>query len=159
MPTAYILKEGKPVKYTADPLGEGAMKFREGARYSLPEGGVYSTAADLFRFHQMMLNGGTLEGARLLSKASVTAMTRVHTGDLTTSTPGMGWGLGWFVAKPGPGTLGLLSPGTYGHGGRYGTYVFVDPRRDLIGVFLIHREGGSEERNAFVAMANAAVIE
>jgi CubicO group peptidase (beta-lactamase class C family) len=40
MPTAYILKNGKPVKYTTDPLGEGKMKFREGARYPLPEGGI-----------------------------------------------------------------------------------------------------------------------
>jgi len=159
MPTAYLLKDGKPVKYTMDPLGEGAMKFREGAKYSLPEGGIYSTASDLYSLYQMMLNKGRFNGVRLLSAASVEVMTRVHTGDLNTGQPGTGWGLGWFVIRDGPRSLTLLSPGTYGHGGRYGTYCFIDPEKDLIGIFMIHREGGSDERQAFVAMAESAVIE
>ena len=79
MPTAYILKDGKPLKYTADPLGEGAMKFRVGAKYPLPEGGLYSTASDLFILYQMMLNRGEYKGVRILSPASVETMTRVHT--------------------------------------------------------------------------------
>lgn len=159
MPTAYILKEGKPVKYTADPLGEGAMKFRDGAKYPLPEGGLYSTAADLARLYQMMLNGGQLEGVRILSKASVEAMTTVHTGTLPTSGPGMGYGLGWAVVREPAGGLQFMSMGTYGHGGRYGTYCFIDPKRDMFGVFMIHREGGSEERMTFVEMAYAALID
>jgi CubicO group peptidase (beta-lactamase class C family) len=159
MPTAYILKDGKPVKYTADPLGEGVMKFREGAKYPLPEGGLYSTASDLYVLYQMMLNKGQVNGVRILSPASVEVMTRVHTGDLTTSQAGAGWGLGWFVIKDASGTLSLLSPGTYGHGGRYGTFCFIDPQKDLIGIFMIHREGGSDERQAFVTMAESSVIE
>lgn len=156
IPTAYILKDGKPLKYTADPLGEGAMKYRVGARYPLPEGGIYSTASDLYAVYQMMLNKGQYNGVRLLSPASVEMMTRVHTGDLTTSQAGAGWGLGWFVVRDQAGTLSLMSPGTYGHGGRYGTFCFIDPKQDLIGIFMIHREGGSDERLAFVTMAEAA---
>ena len=156
MPTAYILRDGKPVKYTSDPLGEGKMKFREGALYSLPEGGIYSTASDLYVLYQLMLNKGTNKGVRLLSPASVEVMTANHTGDLATSQAGAGWGLGWFVVTGPAGTLSLASKGTYGHGGRYGTYCFIDPKRDMVGVFMIHREGGSDERNAFVEMAYAA---
>jgi len=159
MPTAYKLENGRPVEYTADPLGEGAMKFRVGAKYSLPEGGLYSTAEDLFALYQMMLNKGSYRGRRILSPASVETMTRVHTGDLPTGQPGHGWGLGWYVVKDAAGTLTLSSPGTYGHGGRYGTYCFLDPAREMIGIFLIHREGGSEERNAFVEMAIAAAVD
>jgi CubicO group peptidase (beta-lactamase class C family) len=159
MPTAYILNDGRPVKYTADPLGEGKMKFREGALYPLPEGGLYSTAADLAKLYQMMLGGGALGGVRIVSRASVEAMTRVHTGDLATNGPGMGWGLGWFVVRDPAAGLQGMSLGTYGHGGRYGTYVFVDPKRDMFGVFLIHREGGSDERMAFVEMAYAALVD
>lgn len=159
MPTAYILKDGKPLKYTADPLGEGAMKFRAGAKYPLPEGGIYSTAADLYKLYQMMLDGGVAQGARLISKASLKLMTRNHTGDLTTSQPGAGWGLGVFVVRNATGTLSFASPGTYGHGGRYGTFFFIDPKRDMIGIFMIHREGGSDERNAFMEMAIAAAEE
>jgi CubicO group peptidase (beta-lactamase class C family) len=159
MPTAYILKDGKLTKYTADPLGEGVMKFREGAKYPLPEGGLYSTAGDLYLLYQMMLNKGQYNGVRVLSSASVEAMTRLHTGDLITSQPGAGWGLGWFVVKDALATLSLFSPGTYGHGGRYGTFCFIDPKKDLIGIFMIHREGGNEERQAFVTMAESSVLD
>lgn len=159
MPTAYILKDGKPVKYTADPLGEGVLKFREGAKYSLPEGGIYSTASDLYILYQMMLNKGQVNGVRILSPQSVELMTRVHTGDLTTSQSGAGWGLGWFVIKDTAGAQSSLSPGTFGHGGRYGTFCFIDPQKDLIGIFMIHREGGSEERQAFMALAESSIIE
>jgi CubicO group peptidase (beta-lactamase class C family) len=156
MPTAYILKDGKPLKYTADPLGEGAMKFRLGAKYPLPEGGLYSTAGDLFILYQMMLNRGQYDGVRILSPASVEAMTRVHTGDLATNAPGNGYGLAWAVAKD---SAALAPVGSYGHGGRYGTYCFIDPAKDMMGIFLIHREGGSDERNAFVSMAVASVFD
>lgn len=157
MPTAYILKDGKPQKYTDDPLGEGAMKFRVGAKYPLPEGGIYSTASDLFNLYQMMLNRGQFKGTRILSPASVETMTRVHSGELQASGPGMGAGLGWAVARDAAAVP--LSPGTFGHGGRYGTYCFIDPSKDMIGIFLIHREGGSEERNAFVSMALASALD
>jgi CubicO group peptidase (beta-lactamase class C family) len=159
MPTAYILKDGKPIKYTADPLGEGVMKFREGAKYPLPEGGIYSTASDLYILYQMMLNKGQVSGVRILSPESVELMTRVHTGELTTSQSGAGWGLGWFVMKGPSGAQSPFSPGTFGHGGRYGTFCFIDPQKDLIGIFMIHREGGNDERLAFADMAESSVIE
>ncbi len=159
MPTAYLHKDGKPVKYTMDPLGEGAMKFRENAKYPLPEGGLYSTAADLFHLYQTMLNKGSYNGVRLLSPASVRVMTEVHTGNLRTGGAGNGWGLGWYVVQEPAGELHLASKGTYGHGGRYGTFVFVDPARDLFGVFLIHREGGSDERAAFTEMVYSSVVQ
>jgi CubicO group peptidase (beta-lactamase class C family) len=160
MPTAYLLKDGQTIKYTSDPLGEGVMKFRVGAKYSLPEGGVYSTASDLFRLYQMMLNGGTLDGKRVISKASLQLMTSCHTPHgMRTSMPGGCWGLGSYVITD-PAQNGLLlSEGTHGHGGRYGTFYAVDPKRDMISIFLIHREGGSDERNAFLQIAAAAVLE
>jgi len=156
MPTAYILRDGKPVKYTSDPLGEGAMKFRDGAKYSLPEGGLYSTAADLLVLYKTILNGGRHGNFRLLSPFGLQLMRQSHTGDLRTGTAGAGWGLAWFVMKEE--TAGQpMSPGTFGHGGRYGTYCFLDPKNDLIGIFLIHREGGGDERQAFVQLAYSAL--
>jgi CubicO group peptidase (beta-lactamase class C family) len=157
MPTTYILKDGKPLKYTADPLGEGAMKYRQGARYPLPEGGLYSTAADLFVLYQMMLNRGEYRGVRILSPASVDLMTRVHTGSLPANAPGMGYGLAWAVVRDPDATVPRMPAGAYGHGGRYGTYCFIDPKDDMIGIFLIQREGGSDERNAFVELALASL--
>jgi CubicO group peptidase (beta-lactamase class C family) len=159
MPTAYILKDGKTIKYTADPLGEGAMKFRAGAKYSLPEGGIYSTASDLYQLYQALLNGGSINGTRVVSRASVDVMSHNHTGSLKTGTPGAGWGLGVYVITEPMGQLSFLSKGAYGHGGRYGTFYAVDPAKDMISIFMIHREGGSEERNAFIEMAYAAAVD
>jgi CubicO group peptidase (beta-lactamase class C family) len=159
IPTAYILKNGKPVKYTTDPLGEGAMKFRVGAKYPLPEGGIYSTASDLFILYQMMLNRGTYNNVRLLSPASLETMTQVHTGALPASGAGMGHGLGWAVVRDAQAAWPLISAGTFAHGGRYGTYCFIDPKKDMIGIFMIQREGGSEERIAFTEMAFAAALD
>ena len=157
MPTAYLQVDGELVKYTADPLGEGKMKFREGAKYPLPEGALYSTAADLYRFYQLMLNGGEFDGVRLLSPATVEVMTSVHTGDIEAGL-GMGRGLGWQVVKDAAGQGALASIGTYGHGGRYGTFCFLDPTKDLIGIFLIHRQGDSVERTAFQQMVYGALL-
>jgi CubicO group peptidase (beta-lactamase class C family) len=159
IPTAYILQNGKTIKYTADPLGEGVMKYRQNAKYPLPEGGIYSTASDLYVLYQMMLNRGQYNGVRILSPASVDTMTQVHTGTLPTNGPGMGYGLAWAVVRDAAGTLPLTSVGTYGHGGRYGTYCFIDPKKDIIGVFMIQREGGSDERNAFVEMAMSSILD
>jgi len=137
--------------------------YRVGSKYSSPEAGLYSTASDLFNFYQMMLNGGTLDGQRILSKASVEVMTRVQTEDLKAGfSPGIGFGLGWAVVRNAEGMFRLNSIGTYGHGGLYHTYGFVDPQKELIGVFLSQRLGGgndnADEINAFIAMSSAAVV-
>ena len=137
--------------------------FREGNRYPGPEGGLYSTAQDMARFYQMMLNQGTFNGQRILSPASVQLMTTVQTGDLKAGfAPGMGYGLGWAVVREPAGMFRLNSLGTYGHGGAYRTYGWVDPAKDLVGVLMFQRTNGggdvADEINAFVAMANAAVL-
>lgn len=136
--------------------------YRIGAKYPAPEAGLYSTAQDLFRFYQMMLGGGALDGKQILSKASVELMTRVHTGDLKAGfSPGIGYGLGWAVVRNVEGMFRLNSIGTYGHGGLYHTYGFVDPQKELIGVILMQRLSGdgdmANEFNAFMTMAAVAV--
>jgi len=136
--------------------------YRAGAKYPSPEAGLYSTAPDLFNFYQMMLNGGAFGGKRILSKASVELMTRVHTGELKAGfSPGMGFGLGWSVVRNVEGMFRLNSIGTFGHGGLYRTYGFVDPQKELVGIILLQRlsdDGDmADEISAFVAMASAAI--
>lgn len=105
-----------------------------------PSGGLFSTAADLAQFYQMILNGGELGGRRIVSAAAVKQMTTVQTGDLKTGfTPGNGWGLGWCVVREPQGVSRMLSAGTYGHGGAFGTQGWVDPQRKMIFVLLIQR--------------------
>jgi CubicO group peptidase (beta-lactamase class C family) len=105
-----------------------------------PSGGLFSTAADMSRFYQMILNGGQLDGKRIVSEKAVREMTRVQTPDLTTGfTPGNGWGLGWCVVRQPQGVSAMLSAGTFGHGGAFGTQGWVDPKRKMIFVLMIQR--------------------
>lgn len=140
----------------------GAGIYRKGAKYSMPEGGLYSTASDMAAFYQMMLNHGSYKGKKILSKASVDVMTMIHTGDLQVShSPYVGWGLGWSVNKNAGSTLTLSSRGAYSHGGAFGTYGWVDPTKDMVGVFMVQSFPNNSEplRNAFVEIANAAVTQ
>lgn len=135
---------------------------RENAVYSAPEAGLYSDAADLFRFLQMLLNGGRFNGKQILSHHSVELMTNNHTGDLKAGwSPGIGMGLGFQIVRNVEGMFRLQSVGTFTHGGAWQTYYFADPNKELIGVILMQRQGGggdmSDEFNAFVSMSCAAV--
>src|SRR5207244_12354031 len=112
------------------------------SRYAVPAGGLYATGADLAKLYQMMLNNGTLGAARILSPEAVATMTKVQTGDLKCGfVDGMSFGYGWAVVRQPQGVTGMLSPGSYGHGGAYGTQGWLDPAQDLFVVLLIQRSG------------------
>lgn len=112
------------------------------ARYPIPAGGLYSTGADLAKLYQMMLGKGARGKVRILSEESVATMTKVQTGELKTGfTDGMGFGYGWAVVREPKGVNEMLSPGTFGHGGAFGTQGWIDPTQDLFVVLLIQRVG------------------
>jgi CubicO group peptidase (beta-lactamase class C family) len=91
----------------------------------------------MFRFYQMVLTGGTWEGKRIVSADSIATMTKSQTGDLKTGfTEGMSFGLGWAVVREPQGVTAMLSKGTFGHGGAYGTQGWVDPQKNMIFVLL-----------------------
>ncbi len=151
---------GKLVRSGSDILGGDSAKYRHGAKYPAPEFGLYSTAADLAAFYQMMLNGGIYNEHRLLSPESVRVMSTVHTAEIPKAGwwPGGSYGLAWEVIKDPIGTSTLMSIGTYMHGGAFGTHGWIDPKKDLVGVYMVQRSnGGDAARDAFMAMANAAV--
>jgi CubicO group peptidase (beta-lactamase class C family) len=114
--------------------GQGA--YIDGPRKSFSGGaGLLSTAADYARFLQMMLNGGELEGQRILGRKTVELMTVDHLGDIA-FTDGEGFGLGFFVvedlgARGKPGSVG-----EFGWGGAYHTDYWVDPVEDLVVVYM-----------------------
>jgi CubicO group peptidase (beta-lactamase class C family) len=69
-------------------------------------------------------------------------MSTNHTGDLKAAfTPGMGFGYGWAVVREPQGVTAMLSPGSFGHGGAFGTQAWLDPKRDLFVILLIQRTG------------------
>ena len=124
-----------------------------------PSGGLFSTATDIGKFYRMILNGGELDGQRIISKDAIQEMTQIQTGDLVTGfTPGNGWGLGWCVVREPQGVTAMLSPGTCGHGGAFGTQSWLDPKRKMIFILMIQRTGfgngdASNVRRAFQTIA------
>ena len=125
-------------------------------------GGLVSTAADYARFMQMLLNGGTLDGARILSRTSVELMTIDQLGPEVETRgwsyypgPGYGYGLGFAVRK----TLGVSpqigSVADYFVEGLYGTFAFADPREQLLAVFMIQ----SQEWRYYRPLVKALVLQ
>ncbi len=113
-----------------------------GAKHPVPAGGLFSTGSDLAQLYRMMLHKGERGGKRIVSEKAVAEMTKVQTGDIKTGfVDGMGFGFGWAVVREPKGVTAMLSPGTFGHGGAFGTQGWIDPTRDLFVVLLIQRTG------------------
>jgi CubicO group peptidase (beta-lactamase class C family) len=113
-------------------------------------GGLYSTGPDYARFCRMLLNGGTLDGRRYLSAAAMKFLTTPQTADLPTGffqndTYGnrganYGWGIATCILRaPHEGVAAMLSPGTYGHGGAWGTQAWIDPVKGVAYVLMVQR--------------------
>jgi CubicO group peptidase (beta-lactamase class C family)/poly(3-hydroxybutyrate) depolymerase len=132
-------------------------------RFPAPNGGLFSTAPDYARFCQMVLRGGELDGKRYLKQETVKLMTSIQTGDLKTGfTPGNGWGLGWCVVREPQGVTAMLAPGSFGHGGAYGTQAWIDPTAKRVYVLMVQRANfpnsdDSEVRKGFQEAAAAAL--
>ena len=116
----------------------------------LGNGGLYSTAGDYARFAQMLLNGGQLNGKRYLTAEALDLLRTPQTGSLPTGFfreperggfgANYGWGIGTCVLRtPHPGAAEVLSPGTYGHGGAWGTQAWIDPVREVAYIIMVQR--------------------
>jgi CubicO group peptidase (beta-lactamase class C family) len=132
-------------------------------------GGLYSTGPDYARFCQMLLSGGKFGGHRYLTPAAMKFLTTPQTGDLPTGFFQNGaygkhgtnyaWGLGTCILKtPHEGVAEMLSPGTFGHGGAWGTQAWIDPQKRVAYVMMVQRANfpnsdASEVRRAFQAAA------
>jgi CubicO group peptidase (beta-lactamase class C family) len=131
--------------------------------------GLVSTAEDYARFLQCLLNGGALEGTRILMPNTVRNMTSDHLGQMAQHftqrsgymlAQGVGFGLGFSVKlqdglDPQPGSAGL-----YGWSGISGTVFFVDPAKELIGILLTQAPNQREiYRPKFRAMVYAALLD
>jgi len=159
----YKHADGKLIRSGDEILAGDAAKYRAGAKYPAPEFGLYSTAGDLVKFYQMLLAGGESNGRRYLSRQAIHTMTRVFTPDVKPSgwLGGTGYGLTFEIVNQPEGTLLLHSPGTFGHGGAFGTEGWMDPKNDLIRILLVQVSDGSSEaaRSVVMQIGEAAVAE
>jgi CubicO group peptidase (beta-lactamase class C family) len=112
--------------------------------FSSGGGGLVSTAADYLRFCQMLLNGGKLDGVRLLSPRTVELMrTNVLSPGMTTLSPGAGFGLDFAVYTDVIAAGGYYGKGTFYWGGAAGTWFWIDPTDDLIVIGMIQQIAGT----------------
>jgi CubicO group peptidase (beta-lactamase class C family) len=132
-------------------------------RFPAANGGLFSTANDYGRFCRMLLGEGELDGKRILSAKGVETFRTVQSGDVKTGfTPGNAWGVGCCIVREPQGVTATLSPGTFGHGGAYGTQAWIDPVKKRVFVLMIQRSNlpnadGSDIRSAFQQAAVASL--
>jgi CubicO group peptidase (beta-lactamase class C family) len=113
-----------------------SLFFRERTYFS-GTGGLVSTASDYLRFQLMLLNGGELDGVRILGRKTVELMSSNHTGNFfVVNRPGYGFGLGVAVLVDLGASGQLGSEGMFGWGGAFNTITFVDPKEDMIGIMM-----------------------
>jgi CubicO group peptidase (beta-lactamase class C family) len=112
------------------------------AKHPIPAGGLFSTTKDLSHFYRLMLLKGAIGELRLLSEKSAEEMTKIQIGNLDGGfTPGVSMGFGWQVVRKPQGVHSMMSAGTYGHGGAFGTQGWIDPVNDLFVILMIQRSG------------------
>jgi len=132
--------------------------FMNGAYFS-GGGGLMSTAEDYFRFAQMLLDGGELNGRRLLAPRTVELMRSPFVKDtLPGRPPGEGFGLSVRVITDPASRNTFLSEGTFGWSGAFGTHFWVDPRERVVGI-LMAQTANQEIRPAFEDAVMQAIIE
>lgn len=177
--TFYPNEEQRARLATAYSLNQGTKKLEAvtprrdfGSRNRPPQGngGLYSTGPDYAKFCQMLLNEGKFRGHRYLSRAAMKHLTTPNTGALPTGffqndTYGQrganyGWGLGTCILRtPHEGVAAMLSPGTYGHGGAWGTQAWIDPEKETAYVLMVQRANfpNSDASDVRAAFQRAAV--
>jgi CubicO group peptidase (beta-lactamase class C family) len=145
----YVSDEGKQGRI-AEPFADD-RSFGAGTSFSDPRvarkwesggGGMVSTAIDYARFLQMLLDGGTLDGKRILGPRTLAYMTADHLGAAVPGPyylpgPGYGFGLGFAVRRDAGVAPANSSPGEYNWGGAGGTAFWVDPKEDMFVVFMM----------------------
>lgn len=132
--------------------------------FTHPEGGLFSTASDMYKWMQAILNKGVYNRTRILTEKSVREMTKIQTGELNTGfTEGMSFGLAFGIVRNPAGVTEMLPEGSFGHGGAFGTQYWADPVNKTIYILMIQRQGfgngdASDIRKGFQKLAAAAII-
>lgn len=171
--TAFLVPNGKAARlaqpFAKDPATGNPVALLD---VTVPQkndaggAGTAGTTADYARFSQMLLNGGQLDGVRLLGRGTVAHMTSDHLGDMRVALPtlarGYGFGLGFAVRKE----TGLNwvpgSAGEYRWGGAGGTAFWVDPKEQMVIVWMTQGQPGplrGQDRDLFKQLVQASLVD
>ena len=140
----YTVDDRKQIQAVgAEPVQAGFFKFAD--NYDLPGkffsggGGLLASTGDYMRFLQMLLDGGELDGVRILKSETVDRMLMNQIGEMTIPFPnhGDGFGLGFGVLTERGKADDIASVGTFSWGGIFNSYYWVDPQTEMVGVLMM----------------------
>jgi CubicO group peptidase (beta-lactamase class C family) len=171
--TAFLVPNGKAARlaqpFAKDPVSGDAVKLLDvtvAQKNDAGGAGSAGTVADYARFSQMLLNGGQLDRVRILGRATVAQMSSDHLGDIRVASPilprGYGFGLGFAVRKETGLSWVTGSAGEYRWGGAAGTAFWVDPKEQMIVVWMTQGQPGprrGEDRDLFRQLVQAALVD
>ena len=175
--TAFLVPNGKAARlaqpFAKDPVSGDAVKLLDvtvAQKNDAGGAGSAGTIADYARFSQMLLNGGQLDRVGILGRATVAQMTSdhlgAHLGDIRVASPilarGYGFGLGFAVRKETGLSWVTGSAGEYRWGGAAGTAFWVDPKEQMIVVWMTQAQPGprrGEDRDLFRQLVQAALVD
>jgi CubicO group peptidase (beta-lactamase class C family) len=171
--TAFLVPNGKAARlaqpFAKDPVSGDAVKLLDvtvAQKNDAGGAGSAGTVADYARFSQMLLNGGQLDRVRILGRATVAQMTSDHLGDIRVASPilprGYGFGLGFAVRKETGLNWVTGSAGEYRWGGAAGTAFWVDPKEQMVVVWMTQGQPGprrGEDRDLFRQLVQAALVD
>jgi CubicO group peptidase (beta-lactamase class C family) len=134
---------------------------RRSAAYFSGGGGLRGTAEDYVQFAQMLLNGGQLNGTRLLGPRTVDLMRSVHVPDTLAGRPaGRAFGLSVQIVGNPVAAGHSVSAGSYGWDGAFGTHFWIDPKEQLVGILLVQTATPNRQTDRdFESAVMQAVIE
>jgi CubicO group peptidase (beta-lactamase class C family) len=141
----YTIQEDKSLRKVGDAVKSGPFVYsgtvptHADSKYFSGGAGLVSTAGDYFRFSQMMMNGGELNGVRVLKAETVAMMTQNQLGKIRIIFPGndlSGYGFSVLSEEGKKGQNDPAGVGMYAWGGAYGTFFWVDPKNELVAVFM-----------------------
>ena len=162
VPAAKLARAAQPGQKPNGPPMTPRFKVDDGAKYESGGGGLLGTTEDYLRFSLALANGGAFQGKRIIGRKTLEFMTADHVGDRPGRPAGFGFGLGFEVHTKLGGDSALMgSVGEYGWSGAAGTTFWVDPKEQLVGIYMVQASAEDTRflRNQFRSMVQAAIAD
>ena len=162
VPAAKLARAAQPGQKPNGPPMTPRFKVDDGAKYESGGGGLLGTTEDYLRFSLALANGGAFQGKRIIGRKTLEFMTADHVGNRPGRPDGFGFGLGFEVHTKLGGDSALMgSVGEYGWSGAAGTTFWVDPKEQLVGIYMVQASADDTRflRNQFRSMVQAAIVD
>jgi CubicO group peptidase (beta-lactamase class C family) len=162
VPAGKLARAAQPGQKPNGPPMTPRFVVNDGAKYESGGGGLLGTTEDYLRFSLALANGGTFQGKRIIGRKTLEFMTADHVGNRPGRPDGFGFGLGFEVHTKLGGDSALMgSVGEYGWSGAAGTTFWVDPKEQLVGIYMVQASAEDTRflRNQFRSMVQAAIAD